>query len=293
MNSLVLVEASMKRIGLILLILLLATSAWGQFQQADLIYGNRDGSPVRWRLGNITMSLPAWGSVMWSPEIYIDFLDMPLASDNRYITGRYGGYFPDTLVGLWDDADFLQPLTHDTDPAIEEGFTSQLMLAFAWLNGPPDTANWIHAIGDTVLICNYLMGVTDNRNLADSIIYPFREGHDPNNGGLLWATGGGTSFVPATTYGGIHLIGCENLPGDINNDSLFNGLDVVYSVNYLKSGINGPYCFKECGSQGEVAQTADANGDCTYNGLDVVYCVNYLKGSGPRPRFCADCPQIE
>jgi len=84
--------------------------------------------------------------------------------------------------------------------------------------------------------------------------------------------------------------GCDYIPGDANNNTEYNGVDVTYSVNYLK-GLGAPPPFEcDCPPHGMLYSAADANGNCQFNGVDVSYSVNYLKGQGPIPFGCADCP---
>jgi len=67
--------------------------------------------------------------------------------------------------------------------------------------------------------------------------------------------------------------------GDVNASGEFNGVDVVYMVNWFRA--SGPLV-------PEPPERGDANGDCIVNGVDVAYMVNYLKGLGPEPirAFC-------
>lgn len=67
--------------------------------------------------------------------------------------------------------------------------------------------------------------------------------------------------------------------GDVNGSGVFNGVDIIYFVNYLRG--SGPPI-------PDPRERGDANGDCVVNGVDVVYMVNYLKGFGPDPirAFC-------
>ena len=84
--------------------------------------------------------------------------------------------------------------------------------------------------------------------------------------------------------------GCDYIPGDANNNAQFNGVDVTYSVNYLK-GVGAPPPFEcDCPPHGMLYAAADANGNCQFNGVDVTYSVNYLKGLGPNAVGCSDCP---
>jgi hypothetical protein len=84
---------------------------------------------------------------------------------------------------------------------------------------------------------------------------------------------------------------CTNIAGDANGDGHFNGLDVVYDVNFLK-GIGYPVCPTYCdGYTSPVYREADANGNCQFNGIDITYGINFLKGGPPLPEICPDCPE--
>ncbi|UCC81115.1 MAG: VCBS repeat-containing protein [Candidatus Zixiibacteriota bacterium] len=67
-------------------------------------------------------------------------------------------------------------------------------------------------------------------------------------------------------------------PGDVNNDSIVNGNDVVFFISYIKNG----------GDIEEPIIRADANGDCAINLVDVSYLVDYFKGRlpAPQPGWC-------
>ena len=83
---------------------------------------------------------------------------------------------------------------------------------------------------------------------------------------------------------------CEFLPGDANGNNLFNGIDAVFMVAYLKGIGAQPADSCDCPPHGFIYAAADANGNCQFNGLDVTYCVNYFKGFGLAPARCPDCP---
>jgi hypothetical protein len=80
---------------------------------------------------------------------------------------------------------------------------------------------------------------------------------------------------------------CIYTPGDVNNNHTFNGIDVAYSVSYLKGGPNPPYSC-ECNNHPWFV-AGDVNGNCLFNGIDIGYMVSYFKG-GPAPVPCPDCP---
>jgi len=83
---------------------------------------------------------------------------------------------------------------------------------------------------------------------------------------------------------------CIYIPGDANGNGEFNGIDVSFSVNYLKGGGLPPPDTCDCLDHGVIYSAADANGNCLFNGVDVTYSVNYLKGVGASPQGCPDCP---
>jgi photosystem II stability/assembly factor-like uncharacterized protein len=83
---------------------------------------------------------------------------------------------------------------------------------------------------------------------------------------------------------------CEFVLGDANSNGIFNGVDVVYSVSYLKGVGPAPPDSCDCQPHGMIYAAADANGNCEFNGLDITYSVSYFKGQGPGPARCPDCP---
>jgi hypothetical protein len=83
---------------------------------------------------------------------------------------------------------------------------------------------------------------------------------------------------------------CQYVPGDVNGTPPFNGIDITYSVNYLKGIGAAPPVSCDCPPNGHLFVAGDANGSCLFNGIDVSYGVNYLKGLGSAPQGCPDCP---
>jgi hypothetical protein len=88
----------------------------------------------------------------------------------------------------------------------------------------------------------------------------------------------------------IHMPYINYCPGDANGNGVFNAIDIIYSVNYLKGIGSPPPDLINCPPHGLVCAAADANGNCQFNAIDVTYSVNYLMGIGPAPQGCADCP---
>lgn len=88
----------------------------------------------------------------------------------------------------------------------------------------------------------------------------------------------------------VEIENCSYTPGDANDDGLFNGLDIVFSVGYFKGQWSSVPTDCYCGIHGFYGANGDSNGDCVFNGLDVIYSVAALKGTGPLPQACPDCP---
>jgi hypothetical protein len=80
---------------------------------------------------------------------------------------------------------------------------------------------------------------------------------------------------------------CFYVGGDVNCNGIFNGIDIVFGVNYFKGGMLPP-CSCMCNSRTWYV-SGDLNGDCNFNGLDISYMVGYFKGFWPA-HWCPDCP---
>lgn len=241
-----------------------------------LIYGNHDASVMPVANGD-TIDIPAWGV---SYDI-ITFMHLPLASNDSIISARLGGYFPDPWPGYWDDQSFLSP------ESMGDGWTNQSMQAFNWFH-----SNGLFTLGDTTIICTFRLVVMADSSVIGDTIYPFREGYNAANHGLLWGLIGGLyAVIPITTYPRLVILpssSCHYVVGDINGDGVLNGLDAVYGVSYFKGGPLPPYnC--ECSRSSTWFVACDLNGSCSFNGLDITYMVAYLKG-GPAPHPCPNCP---
>ncbi len=89
-------------------------------------------------------------------------------------------------------------------------------------------------------------------------------------------------------------IGCNYIPGDINGNGQFNGIDIVFAVSFLKGGSAPPSagdCNPPCTSLSDPFYAAmDVNGNCQVNGIDITFLIAYIKGLQPEIRFCPICP---
>lgn len=85
-----------------------------------------------------------------------------------------------------------------------------------------------------------------------------------------------------------HQPPCQYILGDVNNNGIFNGIDVIYSVSFFRGG-NLPSTSCDCPPYGVIFPAGDVNGNCAFNGIDVTYMVGYFKG-GAEPVPCPACP---
>ncbi len=223
-------------------------------------------------------------------------------------------YRPDTSYGIPDTVRITNiPVAHDTTINIQfqasEPDTIPPVVAVLSPNGGEEWA----AYSQQLISWN----ATDNINVTSISIFlsttgpggPFSQiaAGEGNDGLFTWTvnpTETTNAYIRIIAYDGssnsaedisnaaftiyIAQSSCDYAVGDVNQSGGFNGLDVVYSVNYFKGGAVPPYSC-ECTPGNTWFVTGDVNGSCTYNGLDVTYMVGFLKG-GPGMIPCGACP---
>ena len=229
------------------------------------------------QLGQV-IHVPVWGATDRGDLIdSIATMHNPLKSYDLIVPARLDGY----CTYCPHNEFCVGGMYHSHDS------TSQSMLLYT---GWPDTSCIPFCSGgDTIQIGAFTMIVSVDSIYFGQTVCPFAEGFDPANGGLLWGFADGLSqVIPIATYGCLYFSTCNAVPGDANGDGVFNAVDIVYGVNYLKGSGSPPQSW-DCPGHGSVYVGADANGNCVFNGLDITYCVNYLKGRGPAPRRCPSC----
>ena len=253
--------------------------------QFQIIYGNRDGTADTVMPGAL-IRVPIW--VRTDPDDYIDSVATmfnPLKSLNTIIAQRDYGDCGHFFVYCPDDnrhyhCGFMDCLPNDND------HTSTAQLFRSWERIYPC---FLCTEGDTVRAGAFKMRVTEDTTLAGQTYCPFAEGSDSAYGSLLWKFSDTLiQVVPVATYGCLYIKNVSYISGDANGDWIFNAIDIVYMINYLKGTGNPPPYHWDC-ANGRLYATADANGNCVFNGLDITYSVNYLLGRGPAPRKCPDC----
>lgn len=161
----------------------------------SMIVGNLDGTPILAGL-NTQIVIP----VYLKTDDSVNFMHVPVATDDDYIVSRDGGFLYEPL-SLWDDVSILAPDLNS--PSV--GHTSQSILGFAFLVPPEDPQNYLYTNYEWVHIADYYMTTTSDIAVLGDTTYPI-EGHNPANGDLLMGLPGGVIVViPQTIYGAIYF----------------------------------------------------------------------------------------
>lgn len=143
---------------------------------------------------------------------------------------------------------------------------------------------WSYAING---VTDSLTGISDAATQSDSSVALANTGDLAVFSIRAVSTNHDTSSTVSSDTA-FYYSGCIYVSGDINNNGVLNGVDVVYAVNFFK-GASVPLVNCEC-TPGVIWPVAgDVNNSCSFNGLDVTYLVNYFKG-GNLPQPCHDCP---
>jgi hypothetical protein len=210
-----------------------------------IFYGRLDREPIPVVIGTTT-DIPVWGSTpVGNYTDTINFMHVPLASNDTVISARLGGTFPDTLVGRWDDIEFEYPNLNTP----LTGWTNQSMMAFGFIYPPPNPENWFWTNGEIAPICTFRMMVADNSSLLGDTLSPFRTGSDPTDGGLIWILQDGARvIVPIVSFPKLYFLSPSQvgfIAGSVK-DSLTNPLVgvIVETSDHLKrdtTDSNGNY----------------------------------------------------
>jgi hypothetical protein len=78
---------------------------------------------------------------------------------------------------------------------------------------------------------------------------------------------------------------CPYVPGDVNGNGQFNGMDVTYAVVFFKGGHVPPIQCNMCPQPIPFYAAGDFNGNCVFNGVDITYIMH-----GGQVRYCPSCP---
>lgn len=135
----------------------------------------------------------------------VNFMHVPLGSDDLVITSRNGGVFAPAMAEFptnWDVKIFKAPLPYTSGTFASA--TNQSIVGFAETGGdPPDDPYTVLLFtnGAQVLIATYFMHTIDDTTLINDTLCVFEEGSDPANGELLMGMQDAvTAIVPAQTF---------------------------------------------------------------------------------------------
>lgn len=87
------------------------------------------------------------------------------------------------------------------------------------------------------------------------------------------------------------LQNCDYVPGDANDDGVWNGYDITFLIAWLKGGPPPPYTC-ECRPGWIWWPAVDVNCSCSFNGLEITYILAHFKYGGGQACPCPDCPPI-
>lgn len=151
-------------------------------------YGNLDLSPVTAPIGD-TIMIDLY--VQSAPYLNLNFLNLPLATDDQYIIDHHSVeqgvlYYPLTD---WDDVQFLPPTY------LMPGWHNQTLLGFSDLGGP---LNPYLACPEPTRIASFAFEVANDISLIGDTLVCLMAGDDPAGGGPLF--GDSTGIDPYYPY---------------------------------------------------------------------------------------------
>jgi hypothetical protein len=186
--------------------------------------------------------------------------------------GRFYAYVDDDSAGLQ-----IIDIGNPTQPFIAANYPV------------PNTAHKIKAYGSFVHLASESELVMLN---VVNPLAPFVDFSASTPSPILGISRNGYSVVAAggesVSLFSLRYSGCDYVPGDINNNGSFNGIDVLYAVNYFKGGSVPPFSCP-CYPYNRLYPAGDVNGNCVFNGIDILYMVRYFGPGGIYLTPCHDC----
>lgn len=237
----------------------------------------------------------------------------------RWVNTAVTTHTSTAVGGLWDSGDLGQDDFFDYTFSLE-GENDYICtyhpttMKGTVIVGTPDSVDTEVMMGDnffdsddiTVPVGSHVRWINFGaviHNVVDTTANYFNSGDmEPGDTFTLYADSVG-DFYYLCTYHSTQMTGvlhvadtsssgpCNYVVGDVNGSDSYNGLDITYSVAYLKGG-PAPVYECECTPGNVWFVSGDVNNSCSFNGLDVTYGVAYFKG-GPGPEPCQDCPPNE
>jgi hypothetical protein len=230
-------------------------------------YGNNDGSEITVGIDK-DISLPIWVSTDPTPgnPDTVNFVHMPLMSDDNVISARTGGTKIGKLLG-WQDASFRPVNNNGNDPVVPVGFQSQSLLGFAYVGvGDPNPDVWIYTLGAKELIGYFNMHTKNDPALVPQHLIPFSEGHNPANLYTLWGMAGGVrNVVPTLHFGGLYFSPNQPPVWTTADNTTITG---IHPVTYTVTGTDPDLGNTLTISENSVVLATATGGSISFTGTD-------------------------
>ncbi len=209
----------------------------------SLCFGNPAATEMNVGI-NASISVPVF---VWTDDD-IDFLHMPLASDNAIIVSRDNPVGPTNFgypLNQWAVHTFL------ASEANSGNRTNQSILGFMDTGSGPILP--MNTGGAWLQVATFLMHTDTATSLIGTTVCPFTEGTNGANGGQLWGIGGTINVFPVTRYTCLFFSPNQaptftDCPATVNSNGspvsvAITGTDVDALDNVTLAQISGPGAF--------------------------------------------------
>jgi len=214
------VEGIMRLIVIVLVAAILAPAISSAQTGFNLIYGNRDGSRMTVMIGD-TIQFPIWVSTPadWTADS-IGFMSNTMEIDFQIVNqiSWCGCTLCDACCDFNDPPPYFCPTLTTIYP--------------------------INTAGDTIQIGFYLFRLANDPGYIGQTVCPIGFCPRPS----LWGNIDGTEqFLSLQSSSCLYFSpGCDVIDGDANGNGAFNGLDVTFSVAFLKGIGSAPRRCPDC-----------------------------------------------
>jgi hypothetical protein len=210
-------------------------------------------------------------------------------SDPTHPAWVASGHIPGGAYGVFITGDYAYVAAFDYGLRIFD-VSMPTIPVFAGRYDTPGSAKHVFVSGSYAFVSDWLAGV-EAINISDPYVPALTDSF--NTTGMSAEAFVAGEYVYVADNASLVILrfnerACHYVLGDVNNDGVANGLDVVYAVIYFKGGSPPPTAC-DCPPHGVIYAAGDVNGNCVFNGIDVTYFVTYLKG-GSALIECPDCP---
>jgi hypothetical protein len=251
-------------------------------------YGNPDGSPLIAPIGSM-IRVDVW--IDSCPPIIS--IAICLGVNDSFITDfqsfGYGSIYEP--LSSWDDPQFMDFAEHH--PPNHPGWSSNCFIGWADVGGPPNPP--LRALRPQKILTMVIV-IADDPLLIGDTVNCMRSGisHYFGHSGANGAIDFREHFSPLCFVQRPET--CDYIPGDINGDGTFMGIDITYGLFYLKGhGMAPPdSCYHpDLPGNHWLHSAGDINGNCEFTGADLIWLSNYITNPGRRRiQWCVLTPPI-